>query len=158
MFHTANVSRHSVHEMWMYACIRVVASELISHDKLILREAPIAAQSECHLCFHGSALSSLCAEPDNGGRAGRKKERKKNLSTLPQSVWQFHGRAQFVERFHPRGSSQKSATCEIQKQKRGILVVSRNNIVSVVMWVIMQVGQHYSNVVGVRQKHQFLKN
>lgn len=107
----------------MYACIRVVASELISHDKLILREAAIAAASECHLCFHGSALSSLCAEPDNGYGAGGKK--KKNLPASPQSVWQFHGRAQFVERFPPRGASQKYAICEIQKREREICVVSR---------------------------------
>lgn len=60
----------------MHACVRVIASELISHDKLILREAPAAAPSERHLGFHGSTLSSLCAEPDNGVGAGGKKKKK----------------------------------------------------------------------------------
>lgn len=35
----------------------------------------MAAQSECHLCFHWSMLSSLCAEPDNGSGAGGKKKK-----------------------------------------------------------------------------------
>lgn len=86
-FHTANVSRHSVREMWMCACIRVIASELISHDKLILREAPVAAQSECHLCCHGLALSSLCAEPDNAGGAGGKKKSLRIAAKCPEIWW-----------------------------------------------------------------------
>lgn len=99
-FHTENVSRHGVHEMWTYACFRVIASELISHDKLILREAPIAARSECHLCSHGVALF-LCAQSQITAAGADRKE--KNLFALLRSVWQFHGRAQFVEHFFPCG-------------------------------------------------------